>query len=325
MIKNFVTRRRHGKAFSYYAGDELIADKKQIKYFKSLKIPPAWEEVKITVNTRARVLATGFDKAGRLQYIYHPKFRAKQEQAKFERTLRFAHALPRMRRVTEEHLAHKKFDKEKILACIVRLMDQAYFRVGNEVYARTNQSYGLTTIRSKHVSFDGDTITFDYTGKSGQHQRKHITDRTLKRIIKKLDDLPGYEVFKYYDTDGQLQNVTSADVNSYIKEIMGEEFSAKDFRTWGGTLLAGAELAHVATAETKKDRMKAVTKTVKKVARKLGNTPAIAKASYIDPRIIKTFIESDDLNQLRKTVKNIAHNDQLNPDEQRVLSLLEKP
>ncbi len=321
--QTYVTRRRSGKSYHYFEGDEQIKDDTKVDFYNSLRIPPAWQNVKIAPGSRARILATGTDKAGRLQYIYNPTFRARQEQAKFERIIRFARALPRMRRLTAKHLKHRKYDREKVLACIVRLMDQAYFRVGNDVYAKENQSYGLTTIRSKHVSVKGDTITFDFVGKSNKRHVKHITDRSLARIVKKLDELPGYEVFKYYDDDGQLKDVKSGDVNTYIKEIMGEEFTAKDFRTWGGTLLASAELASAAPAATPKERKKAVTMCVKKVAKKLGNTPAIARGSYIDPRLINAYEANQDLGRIWRTVQKMKKTAYLSADEQCVMQVLE--
>ena len=287
--QRWISRQRVGRGFRYYDDDAQVTDASQLAYFTSLRIPPAWREVRIARNKRARILATGTDAAGRRQYIYHPSYRAKQEAAKFERIVRFARALPHMREVTETHLVHKKLDREKVLACIVRLMDEAYFRVGNDVYAREHQSYGITTLRSKHTTITGSTIVFDFIGKSGQHQVKRITDRRLARIVKQLDDLPGYEVFKYYDEDGHLTSVSSADVNAYIKQIMGEEFTAKDFRTWGGTLIAATELLRLEPAPNERERKKQVTACVKQVARRLGNTPAIARSSYIDPRVIERY------------------------------------
>jgi DNA topoisomerase-1 len=312
------------KRYEYYDDEGLIKNKALIAYFDSLAIPPAWKEVRISRSKNANIIATGFDKAGRLQYLYNPKFRARQEKRKFEKILHFAEALPKMRRITNEHLSRPGLDREKVLACIVRLMDEAYFRIGNEEYAKENQSYGLSTIRSKHITISGDTVTFDFMGKSGQHQHKRVTDRQVAKLIKHLDELPGYEVFKYYDDAGKLTRVKSQDVNAYIKEIMGEEFSAKDFRTWGGTLLASAELAAVERAKTEQERKKAVTICVQKVARKLGNTPAIALSSYIDPRIIKSYMESDDLRTIRQTVKEVAGRSYLSSDERCVLKLLEK-
>lgn len=323
MGKRFIERRRFGRAFQYFS-DEQITNKEELAYFKSLGIPPAWNSVRISASHNARILATGLDKAGRLQYIYHPKFRAHQEKQKFARILRFAASLPKMRRVTNEHLRLPALPREKILACIVQLMDKAYFRVGNEEYAKQNQSYGLTTLRSKHTEVKGDTIIFDFIGKSGQQHLKKVTDRRLAKIVKQLDELPGYEIFKYIDEDNNLGDINSADVNEYIKEVMGEEFSAKDFRTWGGTLLATAELAQTERSKSIRERKMAVTKCVRRVAQRLGNTPAIARGSYIDPRIIKAYIETNALANVGESIQGMHHGSNLSHDERCVLELLQK-
>lgn len=324
MAKRYIERQRVGRGFKYYSDQVEIRDKNEVVYYDSLAVPPAWKDVKIARSPNAKILATGYDNAGRLQYIYNPKFRQRQDKEKFDRILRFARALPKMRQVTSRHLRRQQLDREKVLAAIVQLMDRAYFRVGNEIYAKENQSYGLTTIRSKHTTVRGDTIVFDFIGKSGQEQLQKIKDPKLADIVKQLDDLPGYEIFKYYDDDGNLQPVSSADVNAYIKDIMGEEFSAKDFRTWGGTLLAAAELGNIERARHKKERQMAITECVKKVAERLGNTPAIARSSYIDPRIIKAFMDGNDLSKVRQTVETIGDKGELSTDEHCVLKLLEK-
>jgi DNA topoisomerase-1 len=325
MATRYIERRRTGKrSFQYFHDGHQISSKHELDYFKSIGIPPAWQDVKISASHNARIQATGVDKAGRLQYIYHPKFRAHQEREKFERILRFARALPRMRRTTAKHLAKPGLPREKVLACIVQLMDKAYFRVGNEIYAKENQSYGLTTLRSKHTRVWGDTIIFDFIGKSGQPHLKKVTDKRLAKIIKKLDELPGYEIFKYTDEDGQIHDIHSDDVNEYIKDVMGEEFSAKDFRTWGGTLLASIELSQTERSRHISERKKAVTECVKKVAQKLGNTPAIARASYIDPRVINAYVVTNDLYKVREAVKSLRQAEYFTADEHCVLHLLEK-
>lgn len=324
--QHWITR-TGSKAFHFStAAGEPIKDKADITYFKSLGIPPAWTDVKIAVNRKAKILAKGVDKQGRTQYIYHPKFRARQEQAKFERVLRFARALPKMRQVVDKDLQRKDLDYQKVMATIVSIMDRTYIRVGNETYARENHSYGLTTLRSKHTKVEGNTVTFDFIGKSGKHHVKKVEDKLLARIVKQLDSLPGYEVFRYYDDSGNLHDVSSHDVNSYIKQVMGEEFSAKDFRTWAGTLTASAELALAERAASERERKKTVTACVKKVAQKLGNTPAIARSSYIDPRIIKLFMDGDNLHEVWATMEDMKDQkgkQYLSPDERCVLSILE--
>jgi DNA topoisomerase I len=320
-----IERKRVGqKSFQYFLDGKQVKNKGELDRIKSLRIPPAWKDVKISVAASSKIQATGYDDAGRLQYIYNAKFRAKKEKEKFERILGFAQALPRMRRITAKHLANPKLDHDKVMACILRLMDSQYFRVGNEVYAKENQSYGLTTLRSKHLTVKGNTVIFDFVGKSGQKHIKEVSDKRLAKIIKKLDELPGYEIFKFYDEDGNLRNVNSEHVNEYIKRVMGAEFSAKDFRTWGGTVLASAELAQAERAESETERKKTVTTCVKNVAARLGNTPAIARASYIDPRIISAYINSDDLSRVRATVSKMKRSNYLTSDEQCLLQLLQK-
>lgn len=229
-----------------------------------------------------------------------------------------------MRETIEKHLAHKTFDREKVLACIVRLMDEAYFRVGNDVYAREHQSYGITTLRSKHTRVEGATIIFDFIGKSGQHHVRRLTDRRLARIVRQLDELPGYEVFQYYDNRGTLTPVRSADVNAYMKAVMGEEFTAKDFRTWGGTRIATTELLGAEPAATERKRKKRVTECVKRVARRLGNTPAVARSSYVDPRVITAYMKYGDLHTLLESSKQINGNSRLSAEEQATLRLLQR-
>lgn len=325
MAKRYIERSRIGKrSFQYYHDNRQISNKTELAYLKSLGVPPAWQEVKMAVSHNAKILATGVDKAGRLQYIYHPKFRARQEKEKFERILRFARSLPKMRRTTTEHLSRSGLDREKVLACIVQLMDKAYFRVGNEEYAAANQSYGLTTLRSKHTEVKGDSIIFDFVGKSGQKHLKKVTDKRLAKIVKQLDSLPGYEIFKYVDEDGNLRDIRSDDVNEYIRDLMGEEFSAKDFRTWGGTLLASIELSQTERSHSINERKKTVTECVKRVAQKLGNTPSIARGSYIDPRVISAYVDTNELGHVREIVKKIARSNYLTADEHCVLHLLEK-
>jgi DNA topoisomerase-1 len=318
-----ITRYRVGRGFKYFLRDREITDTETIDRIRSLTIPPAWQDVEVAVSPNAKILAYGTDTAGRKQAIYNPKFQAKQSKAKFDRILRFAEALPRLRQTIETDLAERKLGKEKVLACIVKLIDEAYFRVGNEQYAQENNSYGITTLRSKHTDVKGNTVIFDFIGKSGKHHVKEITDRQVAGIIKRLDELPGYEIFRYQDEDGSLHDLHSNDVNEYIKQHMGDEFSAKDFRTWGGTLLATAEFLACEKTDDEAERNKIVVQTVKNVAERLGNTPAVTRGSYIDPRVIKAFAESSDIDDLREAMKQMRPKRYLSRDEQCVLKLLQ--
>jgi len=316
-----ITRQRSGRGFAYYLNGALITDKPLLQYIRSLAVPPAWQQVLISRSPTAKVLASGIDEAGRKQAIYHPEFRASQDEAKFERILQFGQQLPGLRRQVEKDLARRTLGKDKVLACIVRLMDEAYFRVGNEQYAKQNHHYGITTLRSKHADITTTSVTFDFVGKSGKQHHKRINDRQIARIIKQLDDLPGYEIFKYVDTDDSMHNITSQDVNDYIKHHMGQEYSAKDFRTWGGTLLAAAELAVLERASDQREYKKLVTTCVKNVAKRLGNTPAVTRSSYIDPRIFEAY-QTDELNKVRQAVEKLKPRKYMKPEERCLLQLL---
>jgi DNA topoisomerase-1 len=321
-LNAYIERVKRGKGFRYTLGGKPV-DKTTLERVASLAVPPAWTNVQISVSPRAKVQATGYDSSGRKQYIYSPAHRAHQEAAKFDRITNFAAQLPRLRKQVQKDLKRWRFDKRKVAAAAVSLMDQEYFRVGNHSYARSNKTYGLTTLRSKHLTVKGDKAIFDFVGKSGQPHHKVISDQTIARIVKKLDDIPGYELFRYYDKKGNLHNLTSADVNEYIKNIMGDDYSAKDFRTWGGTLLAAVELAKEARPGTKTARKKAMTNCVKRVAKKLGNTPAIARSSYIDPRIFTTY-EGNGIHEVFKTIRTMRPKKYVSREEELVMRLLAK-
>jgi len=321
-MKVFIERHKIGRGFSYYRKDSKVTDKDQLERINAFVIPPAWNEVKIAVNEKSKIQVEGRDAAGKKQYIYSPRHVATQHAAKFDRTVQFALKLPSIRRRMNKDLKRRKFDKDKILACTVSLMDKTYLRVGNEQYAKKNSSYGLTTLRHKHVSVQNDQIVFDFIGKSGKQQYKEVQDAEIARIIKKLDELPGYEIFRYYNENNKLVDLKSSDVNEYIRLVMGEDFSAKDFRTWGGTMVAALELANCDRPDTVTARKKVITETVKKVAAELGNTPAIARASYIDPYLFDQFEKSDTIAQRFRQIKKLRKMPYLSKDEQCVVKLL---
>ena len=237
--------KERGFFYRYPDTGKTVREQRILSRIENLKVPPAWAETRVARSPSAKVQAVGYDLAGRVQYLYHPGYRERKEREKFERLLRFAGTLPEMRRVTSAHLRRRKLDREKVLAAMVRLVNTAYFRVGDERYARQNKTFGIATLRRKHLKIDGDTMTFEYSGKWGQAQRKAITDKKLRRVVEECAGLPGYEIFKYRDEDGEIRDVKSRDLNVYIKEVMGDEFTAKDFRTWAGTLLAALKLAEV--------------------------------------------------------------------------------
>jgi DNA topoisomerase-1 len=323
MTNRYIERHKYGKGFRY-TFDGKTVDKATLNHVASLAVPPAWTDVQISLSPRTDVQATGYDANGRKQYIYSQAHSAKAEAAKFDRITTFAERLPKLRFRVKKDLKRWRFDKRKVVAAAVSLLDSEYFRVGNEAYARSNKSYGLTTLRSKHLTVKGDKAVFDFTGKSGQKHHKVVTDVEIATIVKKLDDMPGYELYRYYDKKGRLHNLTSSDVNEYIKKIMGDDYSAKDFRTWGGTMLAAVELAKASRPETKIARKKAMTETIKRVAEKLGNTPAIAKSSYIDPRVFEAYESPDGIAEVYKTVKNMRPKRYVSRDEQLVMKLLAK-
>lgn len=321
-----VTRKKLGKKYKYFIQGREITNARDIERINKLAIPPAWNNVMIATSPKNKVQATGIDTAGRKQSIYSPQFRAKQEAKKYQKILEFAERLPALRKQVERDLVRKKFTKEKVVACVVRLIDEQFFRVGNKQYAKEHQHYGLTTLRSKHIVEEStSSVTFSFIGKSGQKHVKKITNPQIVRIIRALDDMPGYEIFRYVGSDGELHDVTSTDVNSYIKEHMGNTFSAKDFRTWGGTLLASSLLLEhdLESSRTKKAKKKAVTYIVKRVAWRLGNTPAVARSSYIDPKILNAIEDDASLSHLQKAMQKMRPKKYRSVDEQCVLKLLQ--
>lgn len=325
MASSPITRKRAGKGFLYFQKGVRITDPSEIERINKLAVPPAWKDVEIAASPSAKVQAKGYDASGRLQSIYHPEFRLKQEKEKFDRIVRFASKLPALRKQVEHDLARQRLSKEKVLACIIKLIDEAYFRVGNDRYANQHQTYGITTLRSKHMTAKGPTIIFDFTGKSGKNHHKIIKDAKLAHIVKQLDELPGYEIFRYQDEKGTMHDLHAADVNHYIKTYMGEEFTAKDFRTWGGTLLATTAIMKDSLEEdaSKTAQKKIVTNVVKKVAKRLGNTPAIARSSYIDPRIIEAFEDGVSIPKLQKAIATMRPKKYMSVDEQCVLRLIQ--
>lgn len=321
-------RKGSGKGFRYISeSGEPVTDPQIKSYIKSLVIPPAWKNVRIDTSARAKIIVTGYDIKQRKQYIYNKKFRVKQDNQKFDRIIRFADELEHMRRVTGQHLRKRKMTREKVLATMLRLLETAFFRPGNIKYTQNNGSYGLTTLRSKHLKIVDHEIVFSYVGKSGKKQEKHIVDSRLIKIIRELDDMPGYQIFRYLDENNQLHDVTSTHLNQYIREIMGEEFSAKDFRTWAGTVIAAMALDEIGAVEENEQKTldTNIRNAVIAVSEKLGNTPAIARTSYIDPRIIDSYMQGRTLTNFKKEVsKLLKTNENLSLEELGVLCLLKK-
>ncbi|GAA0758514.1 DNA topoisomerase IB [Psychroflexus lacisalsi] len=319
-------RYKKGRGFTYQdEKGKTVGDKKLRKWFESLVIPPAWTEVQISENKSADLLATGRDAKERKQYIYHPNYRARREARKFNRIVAFADQLEHMRRVTGQHLRHEENTRNRVMATLVRLLETAFFRPGSEAYSNENHSYGLTTLRSKHLTADQDKVIFSYNGKSGKRQQKEIENEKLVRVITELDNIPGYEIFKYYDESGQKVNVKSDDLNAYIREHMGEDFSAKDFRTWSGSMIAAIALNELGAVSKNDQKLldENIRKAVIRVSEKLGNTPAVARDSYIDPRIIDEYIEGKTLNYFKNEIDKLLDSvESLSREEVGVLYLL---
>jgi DNA topoisomerase I len=317
--------KERGFFYRYPGTDETVREESVLARIENLKVPPAWEDARIARSPSAKVQAIGYDSAGRLQYLYHPKYRERKEHEKFERILRFSEALPRMRHTTSAHLRRKKLDREKVLATMTRLMNAAYFRVGDERYARKNRTYGIATLRRKHLRVEGDTMVFEYTGKWGQAQRKVVTDARLRRIVEECAALPGYEIFKYLDESGEVRGAKARDLNAYVKEVMGEEFTPKEFRTWAGTLFAAVKLAELGATEDLEQAEKNVLEAVDDVAQRLGNTRDIARASYISPRVIDHYMEGSVIAYYGELIEEIvAQQEGLTEGEEALLELLNK-
>ncbi len=267
-----------------------------IERVENLRIPPAWTDVRISPSFRSDLQATGFDDAGRKQYIYHPEYVARQAERKFRRLALFAASLPRMRTLTSAHLeATSDPLEQRVMATLVRLINEAYFRVGSDEYAERHRTYGITTLLKKHVRLEQGALRFEYTGKKGVQQRHVITDEQLYAVVEDLLRLPGKRAFQYVDEVGEVRPASGHELNAYIRGVMAPGLSAKDFRTWAGTLLAAETLADLGPADTEREAKKNVTETVKAVAERLGNTPAVARSSYISPVVFERYMEGKTL------------------------------
>jgi DNA topoisomerase I len=299
------SRRMTSVGFVYRDVDgKPLRNVRALQRIERLAIPPAWKDVWICSSAAGHLQATGIDARGRKQYLYHPKWRAERDEQKHDRILQFAERLPALRRTARRDLRRAGVPRERALAAAVLILDRTAIRVGSERYARSNGTYGLATIRSRHLTVNGQTIVFDFTAKGGKRQRATVTDAALSAAVQAMDELPGHEVLSYIDDDGRPVDVTAADVNAYIKRHAGDEFSAKDFRTWAATVAAAVALAEIEDIEVPA-RKQAVVGVVRTVASLMGNTPAVCRASYIDPRVIQRFLDGETINHLRDEVAQI--------------------
>jgi DNA topoisomerase-1 len=284
-----IRRVKRGSGSDYRsASGARVLDPAVRERIRRLAIPPAWTDVWICASPRGHLQATGRDARGRKQYRYHADFRALRDENKYARLASFARALPRIRRKVRADLRLEGLPRDKVIAAVVRLLERTFIRVGNEEYARENGSYGLTTLRNRHVRVNGHRIRFQFRGKSGKEHEIELTDAQLAHIVRRCRELPGYELFQYVE-NGERRSVGAADINAYLQAITGSDYSAKDFRTWGGTLLAGMALAHRPRPRSKTQAKREVNEAVRAVARELGNTPAICRRSYVHPRIVSAY------------------------------------
>lgn len=308
-----IRRVASGQNFRYItATGRAVRDPVMLARIRSLAIPPAWTDVWICPNPAGHIQATGRDARGRKQYRYHPGWRERRDGTKFGSLVAFAKALPRLRTVTDSDLRRRGLPREKVLAAVVQLLDRTKLRVGNAEYVRANGSYGLSTLLDDHVKFTGPTLRLTFRGKSGVWHDRAVSDPRLARVVRRCRDLPGQTLFQYLDPAGEQRGIDSADVNEYIRAAAGQEFTAKVFRTWAGTVRAAVLLA-----DRDPPKKKAVVEVVKEVAAELGNTPAVCRSSYVHPRVIAAFLEG------RLALDRRAKRRGLSPDESAVLKFLE--
>ncbi|MFL6796122.1 MAG: DNA topoisomerase IB [Xanthobacteraceae bacterium] len=321
-----ILRRRHGKGFAYSSpSGARITDETTLRRIRKLAVPPAWTDVWICPRANGHIQATGRDAKGRKQYRYHSEFRELRDSTKYEHMVEFAKSLPSVRAKVSEHMALRGLPREKVLATVVYLLETTLIRVGNETYAKENKSYGLTTLRNQHVEVNGAELRFQFKGKSGKTWRLRVKDRRIARIVRACQELPGQELFQYFDEDGSPRDVTSADVNAYLREITGRDITAKDFRTWHGTVLAALALHEFQGFDTKAALKKNVRAAIERVASRLGNTPTICRKCYVHPEILQSFAEGQLILQITDAIETELKNDlpQLGPEEAAVLALLE--
>lgn len=299
-----IHRRRHGRGFRFVdPSGERVSDPRTIDRITLLAIPPAWSHVWICRSSRGHLQATGYDAAGRKQYLYHQRWREDRDAEKHERILRFAEALPKLRRAVSRDLRRSNIDRTKALATAARILDRTFIRVGSDQYAAQNRTFGLATLRSRHMTIDGDTVVLEFEGKGGKRQMAELQDGRVAQILAEMDKLPGYEVLKYRSVDGTVGDIRASDVNAYVKQHMGEDFTAKDFRTWAGTVAAALALDELGDVGDGRAQRRAIAGVCRTAARLLGNTPAVARASYIDPRVIDHFLDGRTVSHLQQEVE----------------------
>ena len=320
------TRKRKGDDFEYFDTEgKRIRDETRLLRIRRLAIPPAYKDVWICPTANGHIQATGRDARGRKQYRYHERWREARDENKYDRMLAFGKALPKIRRRVNKDLALRGLPRNKVLATVVQLLERTFIRVGNEEYAKENKSYGLTTMRNQHVDVAGEKLKFSFKGKSGKRQEVDVKDRRLARIIRQLQELPGQEIFRYVDEEGETRNITSQDVNDYLREITGEEFTAKDFRTWAGTVLAAMALNAQEAFKNKTQAKKNVKDAISAVSKILGNTPAICRKCYVHPAVLENYLDGGTIEGLKqKTEEALSRKlGDLRSEEAAIMSFLQ--
>jgi DNA topoisomerase-1 len=322
-----IARMADGDGFRYIDADgNSVRDAAVLARIRSLAVPPAWTDVWICALKNGHLQATGRDAKRRKQYRYHPRWRHLRDEVKYERMLDFGKALPAIRRQVDAALQLPGLPREKVLATIVYLLQVTMMRIGNEEYARSNKSFGLTTLRNRHVRIDGSEVEFRFRGKSGVYHAVKVEDRRLARIIQRTRDLPGQDLFQYVDDEGNQHTVGSADVNEYLRTITGEDYTAKDFRTWSGTVLAALALREFEKFDSEAQAKKNIVRAIESVAKKLGNTPSICRKCYVHPAVIDAYLDGAVLQELRARAEQELAEDlhALQPEEAAVLALLQQ-
>ncbi|HEY2934462.1 MAG TPA: DNA topoisomerase IB [Acidobacteriota bacterium] len=322
-----ISRKRAGKGFQFFLpGGRALRDDNEVKRIKALAIPPAWKDVWICPSAQGHLQATGRDARGRKQYKYHPRWRKVRDNTKYDRLIAFSGVLPRIRERVQKDLALQGLPRAKVLATVVRLLETTLIRVGNEEYARENRSFGLTTMRDQHVDISGGTMVFRFRGKGGKQHSIKLNDRRLAKIVKRCQEIPGYELFQYMNEEQQPQSIGSADVNEYLRQIAGEEFTAKDFRTWAGTVLAAMALRELQAFDSQAQAKKNLLRAIERVAEKLGNTPSICRKCYIHPAVIDSYLDGSLLETLKQRAEEEISRSLpgLEPEEAAVVGILQQ-
>jgi DNA topoisomerase I len=321
-----LSRERHGDGFRYLKPNgEPVTDEATLDRIRRLAIPPAWTDVWICTKANGHLQATGRDVRGRKQYKYHPQFREVRESTKYEHMLEFARALPAIRATIADHMDFRGLPREKVLATVVHLLESTLIRIGNDDYAKENKSYGLTTLRNPHVSVNGSELRFRFKGKSGKSWQLQLKDRRVAKIVKACQELPGQKLFEYLDENGEAREVTSADVNAYLREITGQDITAKDFRTWAGTVMAALALREFETFDSQASAKKNLRAAIETVASRLGNTPTICRKCYIHPEILSAYTEGALMLRIKQKAESELRDKlgSLKPEEAAVLALVE--